>query len=316
MTPRFSLLLLLLCSCPPLIAQNGYAISSKLSDVRNQPIEFANIHVNGTLIGTLSDKKGQFELIVPSPQDTVTISAIAYHSQVFTANTLPKLIQLQPKSYTFREVIINSGKPKIIEVGFTGKVKKKKYIGKSWHGLIWNGQDVMNTGAQNAIYIPNESNKVGFIRQLHFYLAPLGKPDAPFRIRLYKKDPDNEQPGEDLLHQTVMIKGDIIDGWVTADLSAHNIELPEDGFFASMEWIQTNNKDFWWEEKWKKIYPNLEVFNSYPKKIVGYGQALGCYNDPKKDAVISNWAGDLNAGWAKHDMKCGLMIKATLKVWE
>ena len=74
-------------------------------------INFASIYFNGTVTGTATDGKGNFELDV-SKYNTMplTISAIGYYSETLTdfSSAKPYIIFLSPKVFELSEVVVSS----------------------------------------------------------------------------------------------------------------------------------------------------------------------------------------------------------------
>ena len=62
----------LLLSVVPLALSAQLNISGRITDVNNEPIEFATVRVGGTVIGAVSGLKGEYSLSCPVT-DTVTV---------------------------------------------------------------------------------------------------------------------------------------------------------------------------------------------------------------------------------------------------
>ena len=76
------LLLLLLLSCLPTLAQNGVTVKGTVLDSTGETIIGASVVVKGnTSIGTISDIDGNFTLTVPNNNVTLVISYIGMKSQ-------------------------------------------------------------------------------------------------------------------------------------------------------------------------------------------------------------------------------------------
>ena len=77
----------------------------------NSKIGFASIYINGTNIGTLSGKDGQFELdITKHASLPLTISALGYYTVTITDFTgeKPIAVYLTPKMFELNEVIVSA----------------------------------------------------------------------------------------------------------------------------------------------------------------------------------------------------------------
>ena len=76
------LLVLLLLSCLPTLAQNGVTVKGTVVDGTGETVIGASIVVKGnTSIGTISDIDGNFTLAVPNDNVTLVVSFIGMKSQ-------------------------------------------------------------------------------------------------------------------------------------------------------------------------------------------------------------------------------------------
>jgi hypothetical protein len=74
-------------------------------------ISFAYVYINGTFIGTNSDKNGDFTLDISKYASMpLTISALGYFSNtlIIVSPTKPLVIYMEPKVFELNEVVINS----------------------------------------------------------------------------------------------------------------------------------------------------------------------------------------------------------------
>ncbi len=88
---------------------NGIIKGKIVNVISNEPVEFANVLVEGTSVGTTTDSLGKFELkgIEPGFKNLI-ITAIGF------------------KAYTYRDVLVNNASPAIIEVKMEEDVKNLK----------------------------------------------------------------------------------------------------------------------------------------------------------------------------------------------
>lgn len=77
-----------------------------------KPIEYVNIWVENQDIGTTSDIEGKFTIKENVIQKTLIISAIGYENQRFVIDNSNLKIQLNPKTYSIKELVV---KPKKIK---------------------------------------------------------------------------------------------------------------------------------------------------------------------------------------------------------
>ena len=310
-----------------------YTYSGKLLDQNNSaPIEYGHVYLKGKPNGTLSSIDGNFSLSNISENDTLIISCVGYEPLAFKYHKqLKKNIHLTPRIYNLKSTEIKSGKSKMLKAGFLLSRIEKDKIGGSYHALISDGQNFINTSAQTGIFVENVGKKVGLIQNVAFFLHKEGVANTPFRLRLYAVNKDGK-PANDLVNQNIIVTHGKNDAWVTIELSNYQIELsnyqielsnyqiefPEDGFFITMEWLQTNNKAFTYKSKRKKFLSKSEkeklIKESYLKlDFMGFGQALGYYEMDEKRA---SWHKSIIQEWSDHKSSSVPMIRCEIKIWE
>ena len=115
------LLVLLLLSCLPTLAQNGVTVKGTVVDGTGETVIGASIVVKGnTSIGTISDIDGNFTLAVPNDNVTLVVSFIGMKSQEVKATAQkPIRVVLEDDSQQLDEVVV---------VGF-GQQKKASVVG-------------------------------------------------------------------------------------------------------------------------------------------------------------------------------------------
>jgi len=90
-------------------APRSIKISGKLTDEKNEALEFASVHVAGTMIGATSGIDGTYSLSAPAA-DTIRVvfSCIGYHEStrklINPTGDVTLNVKLQPKSYTLEAV--------------------------------------------------------------------------------------------------------------------------------------------------------------------------------------------------------------------
>ena len=116
-----SLILLLLLSCLPTLAQNGVTIKGTVLDGTGETVIGASIVVKGNnSIGTISDIDGNFVLTVPNDNVTLVVSFIGMKSQEVKATAQSKItVTLVDDSQQLEEVVV---------VGY-GQQKKASVVG-------------------------------------------------------------------------------------------------------------------------------------------------------------------------------------------
>jgi len=94
--------------CPlQLLCQN---ITGTITDSKtNQPVEFATVYINGTTIGTISDKNGNFtidKLIIPCQVVVSHISYIPIIFPIYDSLNLKRSIKLNPRTVELGQVSV------------------------------------------------------------------------------------------------------------------------------------------------------------------------------------------------------------------
>lgn len=228
---RFLLSTFLILSVSISIAQrtiNGKVIG--LSD--KAPLSYANIGIRNSSIGTLSNEDGSFSISIPQKyeKDTLTFSALGFSERSVPITTIsgnPATIDLTRTLILLREVVISSNREKAI----TGEFGNRYWQGP--HGVMY--ADSIHAGAAMALLItPNVYPSYPEKARVRIQGNSLGT--CKIRLRLLKVDSLSGLPGEDLLHENVIIQSDMQKGWLNVDLKTYNITI-NSPFYLTVEWI-------------------------------------------------------------------------------
>jgi hypothetical protein len=100
-------------------ASPGLTIGGEIRDAETDvSMPYANISIENSVIGSVSNEDGQFSLYIrnPNPKDTILISYLAYETLKIPINKISKysIYKLQPKSIPLQEVIIRAVKAESI----------------------------------------------------------------------------------------------------------------------------------------------------------------------------------------------------------
>ena len=237
-----------------------------------KPVPYATVEIIGKGIGTVSEENGTFELDLTSnnARDTLSIRNLGYYSKSVPVSEwlISDTIFLRPQTYQLKEVdIVWQGSNAPVRLGVTAEGPNT-----STYGMVqW---------TQIAVHMAPAENTNGTIANVQFYVPKSAKSDAPFRVRVYACNPDGS-PGDDLLHSSVVVHSKRGDEWVTADLKSQNIEVPEQGCFVAMEWINSG-----------KQYRYNDNING--QKLSFYGQKLGSVIGQEKPLT---WIRQVGTDW-------------------
>jgi hypothetical protein len=138
------------------ITAYNQVINGTIKDSKtDSTICFATIYLNGTFIGTQSDKYGNFKLDTSqNPALPITISSIGYYTVTVTGYSPnePLIVYLDPKFYELEDVIVSS-KSLVHERKKNLELFKNQFLGISSNGQnceILNEKDItFNYGSDN-----------------------------------------------------------------------------------------------------------------------------------------------------------------------
>lgn len=247
-----------------------------------QPIVYSTIEIKARKTGTYSDSSGAFSIKTEDFSDTLEINSLGYKMQKHLAGDFRDsiiIIELKPHIFKLQEVVVVPRKVKTIRLGTIAR--------KPWKFQVAN-----IFGGQYGTYIKNEIQKTGYVRAVSFYIAEVGFPDAPFRIRIYAKDQENQCPGKDLLHESVIVSNPDGEGWFSVDISDYGIEFPMEGMYVMMEWVYSGDQYYYtfeYEIKTKEGKSEIRTYHVY-------GISLG---NVWKQPDEGYWAKGLGDKWNK-----------------
>jgi len=122
-----------------------------LDSETKKSIELANVFLNSTTIGTLTDKDGNFKLNLAGAENLpIAITAIGYHSLLLTDYTTdrPYQILLNSKTYELGEVVVKAKRTWKEKANRSGNMAifRKEFLGQSSNALrskILNENDII-----------------------------------------------------------------------------------------------------------------------------------------------------------------------------
>ena len=245
-----------------------------------QPIAYSTIEIKTQRTGTYTDSTGNFSIKIEDSSDTLEFNSLGYEMRRYPAGDFIDsiiIIELKPHIFELQEVVIVPKKVKSIRLGTIAR--------KPWRFQVAN-----IFGGQYGTYIENEVQKTGHVRAVSFYIAEVGFPDAPFRIRIYAKDQENQCPGKDLLNESVIVSNPNGEGWFTVDISDYGIEFPMEGMYVMMEWVYSGDQYYYTFDHEMKTKEGKSEIRTYHV----YGLSLG---NVKKQPDEGFWAKGLGDKW-------------------
>jgi hypothetical protein len=144
-----SILCILLSICSPGFSQ--YLRGRVLDSETKKAIELANVFINSTTIGALTDKDGSFTLNLSGAENLpIAVTAIGYHSLLLTDYTTDKPYQilLNTKTYELGEVVVKAKRTFKERAERSGNLAifRKEFLGQSANALrskIINENDII-----------------------------------------------------------------------------------------------------------------------------------------------------------------------------
>lgn len=257
----------------------GQVYSGKLINSQNhQPVPYANIGIVGENIGTTSDVKGFFSIILKSEfnKDILRISSIGFESKEYVIESFKQEFQndntveiiLLPKTYSISEVIIRPVKTRYFTLG-------NLCDSASCYGNAFYSKQ-LGTEIGVRIKLPSRVKKT-YINSFRFYVGEFTYSSFPVRLNIYNLD--NGLPFENILKEPIFIE--IKDkGEYNIDLSKMNIAADGD-FFISLEYYriadEVDGKLIFCavQPKSKKQDNDFYRFTSQGKWMPGFGDNLG-----------------------------------------
>lgn len=195
-------------------------------------IPFVNIGLFEKNIGTLSDEDGSFELTVPEVnyRDSVLFSSIGYKRTGIALQSLQAsasvVVPMTPARILLQDVTINSRRYKHTRLGWMG--------GKD--GVL--PLDTIQGGGTVAMLLESPSS-TNFVDKLQVRLMYNSKDTLKFRLHFFTYDSLRDSPGEELLHDEVMLTEQKRFGWLRYTLVTKDIRINAKRFFVGFEWIDT-----------------------------------------------------------------------------
>ncbi len=222
-----------------LITESGIAQTLTLTGVvknreTQEPIEYVNIGIEGTIYGGASYEDGTFVVKIPNSfkDDSLTFSAIGYKKMKVDISFLllnkGNAVLMEPKFLELEEIFVYPEERKVITDG--NKKPKFGFLGTSTSGTFIPSED---GGAAMAILL-NEAGRKVVLEEAAIFIHESTIQEYQLRIRFLNSV--NGIPGDDLYSGNIIISSSIENGKINVDLSERSIIINEP-FFLVFEWI-------------------------------------------------------------------------------
>lgn len=195
-------------------------------------IPYVNIVYLEKNYGTTSDIKGEFKFPKLKEYSIIKISALGYKDSLINIEQLSNLvIFLEPEPFQLSEVTILAKRNTKSKLKFTGPFYNK-------HNSIWK----RSIGSQIAILIQDESKIGSYIEKIKYQIKKDLDYDchAYHRIRVLSNSNLNI-PQKDIIDENIIINPLKFQSTVEVNISKYNLELPKEGIWICIEWIENPN---------------------------------------------------------------------------
>ena len=189
------------------------------------PVPYANIALHGKSYGTTSSVSGTFTIPESFIDQKIIISAIGYASTTVDIKDRELEVLLEPKHYQIEEVVVKPRKS-------SRKIVVDKLPKDASQTFASNGYSWIN--ANHFDYKPVYA-RTPFVKQIRILTRSYIR-SAKFNVRLITAN-DLGEPEEELLNKNIIAKARRGLRTVTIDLSPHNFQFPQNGFFVALEWL-------------------------------------------------------------------------------
>ena len=210
---------------------------SVLDAENNLPVEYVNIGIVGKNIGTVSDKSGQFNLLIETQylNDSLLFSCIGYESYFVKISDIKEndIILLKEKSFLLNEVVVV---PRIFKEQVFGITAKS--------GIGVTGFENNNLGYECGLLMKNK--KRAKIKSVKVNISSCTYDTIFYRLNIYEI---KEKGGfENILTEPIYViasKEDILNSSLQVDLAEQNIVV-NGNFLVTLEHIRDLGKGGLW----------------------------------------------------------------------
>lgn len=196
-----------------------------------EPIPFAHIISENSTYGIVSSIEGDFILPKRFDGTAFTISALGYEPYKFDVSRdfLNQPINLIPKSYSLKEIVINSPK------------YKKKWL-NDFNNPKFGVYGIRNGGEVATFIDESDLFPQARLQKISVYIHNVSSNNY-LRLHIYDYNILCSCPGIELLDTNYIISGGYNNEWVDIDVRNSFIEIPENGIFVSIEGLRTETQN-------------------------------------------------------------------------
>ena len=220
------------------LAAQEQTITGQVTDENGIALDYVNIGIIGTTIGTVSDSLGKFNLYIKNRaaviNGTLRFSMIGYESQDFSIKDLSAekqhRVELTASVFDLKEVVVRPERKKQKTIG-KQKTSTKRYVNFSI-----SSKKNQNLGSEIGKKFKLPSRKANYLEKLQFYVHANDFEKVKFRINIYsiKKGRPHQLLNRENIITTLHNKKK---GWITVDLSSYQLAFKQN-IIIGIEWIE------------------------------------------------------------------------------
>ena len=193
-------------------------------------VSYANIGIRNKNVGTVSNEKGEFTILIPQNflNDTLSFSCVGFEELNLKIKNIIQnklnIFQLTQKNIELKEVIVLSKQLKTVKIGV-----------KSYSPFITSPSiNTKNQDIYEFAQFININDKPSLIISTIIMLFTKQADTATFRINFYNiKD---GLPFKKIFEKNIIERSPVSKGWITIDLSKYNIKF-HNNFFIGFEFL-------------------------------------------------------------------------------
>lgn len=197
-----------------------------------EPIPYVNLSFLNTLKGTSTDEEGHFFLDIPESllENQIHISSLGYTDTIVRAKHLfdSKKFNMVEESFELDEVVVSE------------TLGNSDVLNPISSYSLTSGFSSSSKPWVLALYFPNMGAQAKYVEKVTVFFQKnqrFKRPSAKFRIRIYDVDPITQVPNRDILRKSLVLESKIENDFVSVDLAAFNIKIPEEGIYVGLEWL-------------------------------------------------------------------------------
>lgn len=228
---RFILFFVFLLSCQTK-AQEVLFEGNIYDSKTKQPIPYVNLSFLNTLKGTSTDEEGRFFLDVPKSylEKRIHLSSLGYKDTIVAAKNLyeNKRLALIEESFELEEVVVSEN------------MGNSDVLNPILSYSLTSGFSSSSTPWVLALYFPNIGAQPKSIDKVTIFFQKskgFNGASSKFRLRIYDIDGTTKKPNKDILRKSIILVSDEEKGFVSVDLSALKLKIPDDGIYIGLEWL-------------------------------------------------------------------------------